>query len=285
MSPDFRTTARYLKSAVRSRARTVAADDGTALSVEEWGPRRAPPVLLSHEFAVDTRMNWYVPGIVDRLAKAGLHVVGVDLRGHGRSGKPHDPDGYGPVRMGADIVAVLDALSAERAALVGYGMGAIASVAAALADARVDALVLGGLGAFFARTGTADIGDVTTDRIAEALETDDPELASAPDVAGYRMAAELLKGDRFALAAAARAVDAGPFPLDRIRARTLVVSGADDPMATDPDVLAAAIPGARAVTVPGDHLGVVSEAGFADAIAGFLTTDGADPLAKSPRGL
>ncbi len=282
MSPDFRTTARYLKSAVRTRARTVVASDGTALAVEEWGPRHGPPVVLSHEFAVDTRMNWYVPGIVDRLAKAGLHVVGVDLRGHGRSGKPHDPASYGPVRMGADIVTVLDTLAAERAALVGYGMGAIASVAATLADARVDALVLGGLGGFFARTGTADIGEVTTDRIAEALETDDPEVASVPDVAGYRMAAELLKGDRHALAAAARAVDDGPFALDRIGARTLVVGGVDDPMAAGGDELAAAIPGARATTVPGNHLGVVSEAGFAEAIACFLTTDGAGPLAKRP---
>ena len=66
--------------------------DGTELYFEESG--RGTPVVLLHGLSSSTRGNWQDPGIWDELVEAGKHVVGLDARGHGRSGKPHEPAAY-----------------------------------------------------------------------------------------------------------------------------------------------------------------------------------------------
>jgi pimeloyl-ACP methyl ester carboxylesterase len=48
----------------------------------------------------------------------------MDLRGHGKSGKPHDPNAYGD-ELAKDVVRLLDHLKIDRAHLVGYSLGAV----------------------------------------------------------------------------------------------------------------------------------------------------------------
>jgi len=86
------------------------------------GPRDADPVILVHGFAANGDLNWRAPGIVDAL-KDSYRVITVDNRGHGLSGKPHDPQQYG-IEMVNDIVRLMDHLKIEKAHLVGYSMGA-----------------------------------------------------------------------------------------------------------------------------------------------------------------
>ena len=50
-------------------------------------------------------------------------VIAFDARGHGKSGKPHDPKQYGR-EMALDVVRLLDHLSIRKAHIVGYSMGA-----------------------------------------------------------------------------------------------------------------------------------------------------------------
>ena len=54
---------------------------------------------------------------------ASYRVIAMDARGHGLSGKPHDPAQYGP-EMGLDVVRLLDHLGLRRAHILGYSMGA-----------------------------------------------------------------------------------------------------------------------------------------------------------------
>ncbi len=269
--PSLRTSARLLRSVARNRSQTFTTFDGLAIAYEVWGPEEGRgPVLLNHGFAVDTRVNWFLPGIVDRLAKEGFTVVGVDARGHGRSEKPHDPARYGEDTMARDVGALLDHLELGAVDVVGYSMGAIVSLVLAVEDPRVRALVVGGVGRAVVELGGLDTGETSNLEIAEALVTDDPAITKRPDVAKFRMLADLMGADREALAAVARAARSGPLALNRISARTLVVAGVDDPLAREPGLLAGAIPGAELTTVPGDHLGAVGEAAFADTIVEFL---------------
>src|SRR5262249_54318208 len=61
--------------------------------------------------------------LVRTLADADLRFVFVDHRGHGASGKPHEPEAYAmPLRV-ADVVAVLDAVGIDRAHVVGLSWG------------------------------------------------------------------------------------------------------------------------------------------------------------------
>src|SRR6185503_733917 len=60
--------------------------------------------------------------VMDALEKAGYRVVAMDCRGHGQSGKPHDPGQYG-LEMVRDVVRLLDHMQITRAHIVGYSMG------------------------------------------------------------------------------------------------------------------------------------------------------------------
>ena len=51
-------------------------------------------------------------------------AIAMDLRAHGKSGKPHDPAAYGD-ELARDVVRLLDHLKIQRAHLVGYSLGAI----------------------------------------------------------------------------------------------------------------------------------------------------------------
>ena len=79
------------------------------------------PVILVHGLGVNLGMNWVLPGIFHALSKK-YRVVALDLRGHGRSGKPHDPAQYGTEIVG-DIVRLMDHLKIQKAHVVGYSMG------------------------------------------------------------------------------------------------------------------------------------------------------------------
>jgi pimeloyl-ACP methyl ester carboxylesterase len=79
------------------------------------------PVVLVHGLANNGYMQWKRFGRVEKLAQS-YRVITVDNRGHGSSGKPHDPDQYG-VEMVEDLVRLLDHLKIDKAHMVGYSMG------------------------------------------------------------------------------------------------------------------------------------------------------------------
>ncbi|MFO7696292.1 MAG: alpha/beta hydrolase [Anaerolineae bacterium] len=81
-----------------------------------------PPVVLLHGFATWLE-GWIDTGYVDAL-RDDYRLVLVDLRGHGASDKPHDPDAYGLEARASDVIAVLDDLGILQAHVWGYSMGA-----------------------------------------------------------------------------------------------------------------------------------------------------------------
>ena len=91
---------------------------------------RGPPVVLLHGFAVNSDLNWRLPGITADLAQ-DHRVISLDLRGHGLSDKPHLSEGYG-LEMAVDVVALLDHLQIDRAQLVGYSLGGFIALKALL---------------------------------------------------------------------------------------------------------------------------------------------------------
>jgi pimeloyl-ACP methyl ester carboxylesterase len=94
-----------------------------------------PDVLLVHAGIADSRM-W--EPLAERLVAAGYRVIAPDLRGFGRT--PLEP---GVVSNAGDLVALLDELGIERAAVVGASFGGRVALELALrAPARVRALAL-----------------------------------------------------------------------------------------------------------------------------------------------
>lgn len=78
-------------------------------------------VILVHGLAAQADVNWRLAGVTDLLSDK-YKVVMFDLRGHGLSGKPDDPELYG-IEMVRDIPRLMDHLGIERAHVAGYSLG------------------------------------------------------------------------------------------------------------------------------------------------------------------
>jgi pimeloyl-ACP methyl ester carboxylesterase len=245
--------------------------DGIEIAYQEWGPETgSPAVVLHHGFIANANANWVVPGVVDALLAAERHVIAPDARGHGQSGKPHDPSSYGEQRMARDLAALIDLTGASEIDLVGYSMGAVVSLIFASGDERVRRLVVGGVGSGIIECGGVDRRAVSNESIIAALEADDPATLAEPGAAAFRMMADALGSDRRALVAQATAVYRGHIPLERVSARTLVLAGDGDPLAVRPQALAEAIPHATLQMVSGDHVGAIADPRFTRSIVDFL---------------
>jgi pimeloyl-ACP methyl ester carboxylesterase len=121
---------------------TLAVRTGTLeIACEAHGPADGPPVLLMHGFPDDVR-TW--DGVVPPLAAAGCRVLVPWLRGYGptRFLDPATPRSGEQAALGADLLALLDALDIRQATMAGYDWGGRAAcIVAALWPARVRGLV------------------------------------------------------------------------------------------------------------------------------------------------
>jgi pimeloyl-ACP methyl ester carboxylesterase len=113
------------------------------LAAREWGPADAPPVLALHGW-LDNSASF------DRLAPMlrGLHLVALDLAGHGRS-QHRDPSVvHHFIDWAPEVAAAAELLGWRRFALIGHSMGAGIStlVAGAFPDRVLHLVLLEGAG-------------------------------------------------------------------------------------------------------------------------------------------
>ena len=107
----------------------------------ESGPADGPPVFLMHGFPYDIHTYAQVAPI---LAAAGCRVIVPSLRGYGPTRFLSDttPRSGEQAALGADLLALMDALAISRAVLAGYDWGGRAAcVVAALWPERCAGLV------------------------------------------------------------------------------------------------------------------------------------------------
>lgn len=132
----------YIKLTNRVVGQTVERE-GVRIHYTDEG--KGEPVILLHGFAVNSDLNWRLPGIHEALCPH-FRVIAMDLRGHGLSDKPHEPEAYG-LRMVEDIATLMDALGIERAHLAGYSLGGLLALKFAAAHPqRVQTLCVLGAG-------------------------------------------------------------------------------------------------------------------------------------------
>ena len=109
------------------------------LEYTEYGAGDAWVVLL-HGQLMPRRMQ---QPLARALASEGLHVVTLDLLGHGRSDRPADPLVYSMTAFAEQVVALLDHLGADQAVIGGTSLGANVSLEVAdIAPDRVCGLII-----------------------------------------------------------------------------------------------------------------------------------------------
>jgi 3-oxoadipate enol-lactonase len=229
----------------------------------EHGVGGAGPVVLLHGFPLTGAM-WddLVPALADCY-----HVIVPDLRGHGASEAPEGP--YETADHAADVVALLDTLGIEKAAVVGLSMGGY--IAIQLMDRAPERLVA----VVLADTmGRGDGEERRQARAAQAEGIRTQGLDAFADLVLPRMFAPSVFAERPALVERFRRTIAGQRPhaviaalqglasrpemldvdaLTNVDLPTLVLVGSED-AATTPDdsrELASAIRGSELVILQG----------------------------------
>ncbi|HTZ28411.1 MAG TPA: alpha/beta fold hydrolase [Streptosporangiaceae bacterium] len=231
-----------------------------------------PPLLLSHGFGASSAM-WQP----NRAAlAAGRPVITWDMRGHGRSDSPADPAEYTHAACVADMAALLDAVGAEQAVAGGLSLGGFLSLAFCLQlPARVAALVLCDTGPGFRSDDARQRWNSRALATADRLERDGLGVfgdGSGPTAPGHRSASGLAMAARGMLAQSSSEVIDG---LASIRVPTLVLTGGrDEAFLGAADYVAAKIPGAQKVVIPGaGHMCNIDQpALFNEAVLAFLNS-------------
>jgi non-heme chloroperoxidase len=106
----------------RMKVHSVRGGGGLKLHVREWGRADAPPILFIHGWS-QNHLCWakqYESALAD-----DFRLVAYDLRGHGMSEAPLEPQHYSDGKLWAeDVAAIVDELELERPVLVGWSYGA-----------------------------------------------------------------------------------------------------------------------------------------------------------------
>ncbi len=265
--------------------------DGVRIHYRDQGRRDGPPLVLVHGFG-DNSFSWQ--GWVDRLGQT-YRVLSVDLPGHGLTDAPAtfpaDPGVY------AELVSTwASRIGLKRFALAGNSLGgAVAWQLALKRPDQVADLILADAAGWPAdtrqqkkklplafrimqyRAGRALLASIdNTPLIREGLKKNvaDPSIITEPFVERWA-AFQRAPGHRTILMSLTPGtVSATPQALSTIRAPTLILWGADDPLITVASArkFARAIPGSQLIIYP--HVGHLPQIEVPDRsakdVAGFL---------------
>lgn len=255
--------------------------DSNGVKIQYIVAGEGEPVILIHGFTASAMMNWQQPGVFDALAK-NYKVVALDNRGHGRSGKPHEPEKYG-LEMVEDVVRLMDHLGIERAHIVGYSMGGfITGKLVTTHPERVITATLGGAG----WTKKDDERMKLISELATSLEEGkgigplfrhltppgDPQPTDE-QIAGMNQMV-LLMNDPKALAAVARGMANLEVPEQALRDNKvplLALIGDRDPLKDGVDLMEPVAANLKVVVIEGaDHMSAFSRPEFIESLEAFL---------------
>lgn len=224
------------------------------------------PVVLLHGLFSDAQTNWIRFGHAQCLADTGFEAIMPDLRAHGQSGKPHDPEAYPHDVLVRDAKALVEYLGLDDYDLCGFSLGARTAVRCVLEGLAPRRLVLAGMGL----EGLAGWNRRAAFFIDAIDRFDEVKRGDAAFMAVSFMKTQ--KVDRVAARLLLQAVeDTGEGELAEVTMPTLVVCGDQDRDNGSPHALADALPDGTFVEIPGTHMSSVTRPELGEAIARFLT--------------
>lgn len=254
--------------------------DSNGVRIHYFDKGKGTPVILVHGLGINAQMNWMTSGVFWHLANK-YRVIALDVRGHGRSGKPHDPNQYGP-EMAEDVVRLMDHLKIDKAHVVGYSMGGF--IVIKLLTMHPERLLSAApCGAGWAANPEKDLAFL--DQIADDLDHGKGfeqllaflrPVGKQPRTVRTKILSHVLTviNDVPAIAAAVRSMRQLQVTEAQLRANrvpTLAVIGAKDPLKVFADQLAAVTSNLRLVVVQrGNHMTTLRRRGAIEALDRFL---------------
>jgi pimeloyl-ACP methyl ester carboxylesterase len=240
-----------------------SASDGVELAFHELGEGR--PVILLHGLFSDANMNWIRFGHAEQIAAKGFRVIMPDLRGHGLSAKPHEPEHYPVGILARDLRELVAQLGVTEFDLGGFSLGARTTVEGVGEGLKPRRAILGGAGLEGLKHW-----ERRKNFFLEAIELFDRVPRGDP----HWLSIQFMKSQKIDRVSAALLLQsfADAF-LDWLHAftmPTLVVCGSEDDDNGSAEDLAAMLPNAVFEQVPGTHMSSVTKPEFGEAIASFF---------------
>lgn len=236
--------------------------DGVNIHYTDEGSGEA--VILVHGYTANADLNWRLPGLHKKLAQ-DFRVITMDVRGHGRSDKPHEAPQYG-IEMVHDVQRLMDHLKLDKAHLVGYSMGGfiVLKFMAMYPERLISAMPCG--------AAWMPPGDPLE---ALAVTIHDGLMGANVSVFAPLQRAVLgLVMDLTALGALAQSFKELAVPasdLAKVTIPVMAVKGGKEEVVLGGGDLRSALPQYEETIIPGGrHNSVIFYTGFHDAIVGFL---------------
>jgi pimeloyl-ACP methyl ester carboxylesterase len=218
------------------------------------------PVLLVHGFIVNSN-SWKHAALYDSLINNGFKVILVDLRGNGKSDKPHNDEAYANDAEAKDIILLLIHLRIKNYYAVGYSRGSIITARLLVLDHNLKRAVFGGMGSDFTNPNWQ-----RRINFYHALAAD--TVAELHSMVQYVQKSGL---DQQALALLQEYQPSTPKEvLSKIKTPVLVIHGVEDVDNGSADELASLFPNAEKAVCPGDHNHASATPEFASAVLNFL---------------
>lgn len=246
---------------------SFAGADGAPMAWHGMGPEDGRPVILIHGLFSNAQTNWVRYGHAAKLAAKGRRVILPDLRAHGQSAKPHDPSGYSSDILADDNLALIEQLGFGPGDydLGGYSLGGRTTARMLVRGARPGKAMLAGMGL----EGLLDLGGRVSffRKVLEGIGTHQkfsPEWMAEGFLrtTGGDAKALLLLLDNFPRIQRAS--------LTELSLPILVLTGSEDQDNGSARALAALLPNAGYVEVPGNHMSSVTLPDMGDAIADWF---------------
>jgi len=218
------------------------------------------PVILVHGF-ITTGEGWKKTEVYRALQNAGYKVITLDMRGNGKSDKPHFSEAYANDAEAKDIIGLVGSLGIHKYNVVGYSRGSIITARMLVLDKRVDKAVMGGMGTDFTNPEWP-----RRKMFYRALMGDSVKELEA-------MVKNVQKAglDQQALAYLQKEQPSTPKEvLAKVKQQILVICGDKDSDNGNAKELANVFKNARYAEVPGDHGAAVGTKEFADNIINFF---------------
>jgi len=220
------------------------------------------PVVLVHGFS-GTSQGWKSGKLYGDLLGAGYKVIMMDLRGNGRSDKPHLDEAYANNAEAKDIMGLITYLKIKSYDIVGYSRGSIIVSSVMVMDKRVNRTVMGGMGdayttpewprrihAYKALMGDTSFHDV--DGMVNYIRSQHFDIIPLALQQKYQPSTS-------------------PGELAKIKKPVLIIRGSEDKEDNNSETaLQKMIPGSKLVYVPGDHNAASKNIQFSGAVLQFI---------------
>ncbi|MEO5582267.1 MAG: alpha/beta hydrolase [Saprospiraceae bacterium] len=242
-----------------STAGVFTSFDKTKIYYETHGEGK--PILFIHGFT-STGDSWKRSVIYHELLKQNYKIILIDLRGNGKSDKPHIAEAYAGDTEAKDLIGLMKHLKIKSYEAMGYSRGSIILARLLVYDLHLTKAILGGMGLDFTNPQwprrVLFWHALAGDTIVESLA---PMIKRIEDQGLDRIAQSLVQKEQ---------PSTSKESLMKVRIPVLCISGDEDYDNGNAKDLAQLFPKGVFKTVPGKHNGTSGTQAYAEEVMKFL---------------